>query len=734
MANPMQQKARQRKVIYLGLIVVLFTGSLLHRKLVVERQAENLQLRDAARGEVELTSSFVRLSLTGSRGLATTILWSTAIDRMMRHEWNELELLVNSISALQPYFVTPWLYQSWNLAFNVAVECDRPRDKFYYVSRGIELLAEGERRNQGTAEEAKRVAGLPSFPGHPEMRHFVGFYYQLKIGNSDEKNTMRSLLEMSCIDPIKRNPERFLVAGSADIDKEELKRFCKAHPRLIRRLRDNLGYEEPAQIVKFLDANKDVPTRFKKAVPGQKQSEVEVPRKQFPVLPPVTPRPRGSDTGPKWPEPETYELTPESIDVFLFSRTWYQYAQEPLPPPFSDPGVSEKEREYAQQLERDRKDKNLNYRNSKAMATPIFRGYAARGQLYIAETLEAEGWFDEEGWLIKGWFDQGNGEELRVGAETKYHARPSWQEAHRMYVDYGLRSGLYLSPAELATLEKKALRIRAMFKLGPDVMPPALRPSHDPGLAESYDAQQKLVGSARDRSMTNYDAHLYQTEAEKDPQAVLGRKLLYYALRYNQKNQHEAVPLYEQAWPLWIEVALRYPNFLGVTYVQEDLYEPMLKYMNLNQRENAKLFRSVMMGMAQGSVWPHPDWEKWQWLDAGQQQKVVSVRVAQGPLEMVAYYDGAHSRALRDYWLALTLTASRLGSAGFAPPVPLPEQANYALVGSVWRRDGSPPTGWRYFIDPLVVRSVRERLGLIKSESVGPPPGHGGAVAAPIPR
>src|SRR2546421_388569 len=114
MANPFQQKQRQRKIVYLALIVTLFTVSLLHRKIVVE--------------------------------------------------------------------------------------CDRPRDKFYYVSRGLELLAEGERRNQGTPDEDVRP-GRMRFPGNPEMRHYMGFYYQLKIGNSDEKNTMRSLLDLSCIDP-----------------------------------------------------------------------------------------------------------------------------------------------------------------------------------------------------------------------------------------------------------------------------------------------------------------------------------------------------------------------------------------------------------------------------------------------------------------------------------------------------------------------------------------------------
>ena len=46
MANPFQQRARQRKVIYLALIVVLFTGSILHREWVKE-QAKDLQLLES---------------------------------------------------------------------------------------------------------------------------------------------------------------------------------------------------------------------------------------------------------------------------------------------------------------------------------------------------------------------------------------------------------------------------------------------------------------------------------------------------------------------------------------------------------------------------------------------------------------------------------------------------------------------------------------------------------------
>src|SRR5262249_18049651 len=148
-------------------------------------------------------------------------------------------------------------------------------DKYYYVSRGLEFLAEGERRNDPNLR-----AGKPSkFPGNPEMRHYMGFYYQLKIGNSDERRTMRSLLDMSLIDPIERDAKKnYLEEKDEQKRNPWLRKFCEDHPRLIRRLREQLNYEKPIEIVRFLDDNKDVPSRFKKVtVPGQKQSDLEEP-------------------------------------------------------------------------------------------------------------------------------------------------------------------------------------------------------------------------------------------------------------------------------------------------------------------------------------------------------------------------------------------------------------------------------------------------------------------------
>ena len=153
MASPFQQLALRRKLISIGLIVAGLTASLLFRSYVVEPRADQLALREQNAGAVELSGSAIRLSLTGLRGLASCILWMNAIERQKKNQWDELEILVNSITKLQPHFVTPWLFQSWNLAYNVSVESDRVKDKFFYVTRGIDLLGEGEHPPGGTAHD-----------------------------------------------------------------------------------------------------------------------------------------------------------------------------------------------------------------------------------------------------------------------------------------------------------------------------------------------------------------------------------------------------------------------------------------------------------------------------------------------------------------------------------------------------------------------------------------------------
>jgi len=202
MGSQFQQQSLRRKVIYTVLILFLFTATLVLRQVNasfrgvqiegIDAQARNLEIHEESLGEVELTGSALRLSLSGMRGVAVCGLWWTATQKQMKQQWNELDLIVRSLTKLQPHFIRPWLFQSWNLAYNVSVESDRIRDKYFFMYRGIELLAEGERQNKND----------------PDLRYNLGFYNQHKIGLSDEATTLRCLFEMSCIDPLERDPKR----------------------------------------------------------------------------------------------------------------------------------------------------------------------------------------------------------------------------------------------------------------------------------------------------------------------------------------------------------------------------------------------------------------------------------------------------------------------------------------------------------------------------------------------
>src|SRR5262245_12228509 len=136
MASPLQTLSVQRKLLYFGLILALFTVSILLKNnfvfaepdpnnpldtrpaapaWTVTGNANALQLRELNQGEARLDGSAIRLLMTGSRGFTISALWYWAADKRKRHEWNDLELIVKSITKLQPYFLTPWLYQSWDL-------------------------------------------------------------------------------------------------------------------------------------------------------------------------------------------------------------------------------------------------------------------------------------------------------------------------------------------------------------------------------------------------------------------------------------------------------------------------------------------------------------------------------------------------------------------------------------------------------------------------------------------
>jgi hypothetical protein len=693
MGSPFHQRALRRKIIYIVLIVVLFTVAMLFRVFPhygLEAQGQALALREQDVGEVELSGRAVQLSLTGLRGWASCILWKFAMDLQMKNKWDELEVAVRSITKLQPHFITPWLFQSWNLSYNVAVQCDLPRDKYYYISRGIDLLAEGERQNQY----------------QPELRFAMGTYYQQKISMHDHRIPLQALFEMSSIDPLQRQSHWFwaygadnqgrpmvktdktgrpialdlegreilpvdvlrpshwvlqtlgaqsLSAGGVPVagpahqtailavlkvdpfppiyararDQEHRPRFevfCEDNPRLARRLRDQLGFTTEKQAVSWLDENLKIPSLYSDRI--EESGAPFTPFKLNKEGPfPVLP--------PKDYDPEKYKpLDPPWLDAlgrdrdaFAAARAWYVYAVAALPPPDPEiPGQSEKPIVDP-----------VKHREPQHMTTVIFRNYPARAQSYVAERLEEEGCFDETGWKLVGWFrgDRfSTGDPAMVGVGRKW-AESAWEKAHGMWQEHGSRSHLDFTNEQVEKMQKQTKLYRDAYGVVPGAPPRPLRLADldNKEMVESYKTYVVLVAFGRASQLSNFRHFLVRSDLERQPKTVEVRKAIYEAEQL--KGTARALPKYEAALKDWAAVLEANPDFRQDDQIQEDSYEDELNYLQLLQDTaegrvlKQQLFVQAYLGQ---QLAPSPE-TAWLALAQSVRPQAVGMPIILGPLD-----------------------------------------------------------------------------------------------------
>lgn len=571
MASSFQTRSRIRKLIYTALIVLLFSvNALFLRPHVLETQANALALREQNQGRVDVTGELLRLSLKGSRGLTLCVLWNLANEKQKKFEWNELEMYARTITQLEPHVISPWHFLSWNLAYNVSAESDRVKDKYYFISRGIELMAEGERRNRN----------------HPDFRFQMGYLYQDKIGIADQYRTLRSLFEMSCIDPGERDPRRFRLPNKK-IDLVEFQKFCEAYPRLVRRLREQLDKQTPDDVVDFLAANFDIPSRYElvpNSPPEQPKYRLKAPDKQFPVLP----------SSEEVLNPSDYEFRAETavgndFDNHTAARLWFTFAQEPLPPgkPVPGPGVTPYDASK--------------YRIPRRPAIMIFRGYPALAQSHLNERLQMEGWYDDQGWTVddgyqpsRHWFP---GKRVVIGTDRNW-SREAWEKAYDLWEKHGRRGGLLLPDEKLDELSQRARKYREAFGVGPNELDAKLLPPDFTGdMRNSFEAHYQLVWYERNRSLTRFPYFFSQAEAEKTDGAIKARKLFYEARRGTRKFGKlpaEVLPLYEQAIPLWKALLLASPEYRKDVDVQEFTYRIQTRYLELLLENHGRDFKVLL--------------------------------------------------------------------------------------------------------------------------------------------
>lgn len=617
--NPLQKAAVRRKAFYFAAILALFTISIFYRGLeaktpegspyvwlpfgrddragagdslarkTIVSQSRRLELRELDEGDPEIAGEAVRLGLVGSRGFAVTLLWYAAIEKQKRNDYHEFERLVKAVTTLQPHFITPWIFQSWNIAYNVSVEMHSLGDMYHYIARGIDLLAEGERRNRRS----------------PDMRYQLAFYYQNKFGVSDQVQTLRCLFQLSCMPPDERNPES-LTNPDGSVDMEKFKKFCQDHPMLVRRLRGNerlggsdtraaseaLVMAEPKDVVQFLRDNRTVPGRYKNA------TELKRAEEQFPALPPQFNE--GKDEA--HPKSSASDLR-ESFSGYLAARAWFTYANTIVPPSPREGGVpvpSSAPTEFDP----------FKYRLPRMPVLIIFRQGPPRAQSYQAEMMQKDGWFDSDGWEIDGGVEDNNawftetvdgkrrkpGRQLRLFGANVFIPKPlvvgaglpwsqeEWQRAHTRWVKHGYENGLDLQDNQLQQFRKDA-------GLPPGVDPVGLPPEPTPEQMadEAYSRKYKAISALyyyhSNRGLTNFAFYLAIADGEQQKETIQARKTLRKAEQERRVNNViQAAKLYKLGLEQWRGVLIKYRDFHRterLNKTEEDTYEYELEYLRL---------------------------------------------------------------------------------------------------------------------------------------------------------
>jgi hypothetical protein len=84
--------------------------------------------------------AFSTVALGGFRGLIANALWLRMNELQSEERFFEMVQLAEWITTLQPHYAQIWRHQAWNMAYNISVKLKEPSDRWFWVSRGIDLL------------------------------------------------------------------------------------------------------------------------------------------------------------------------------------------------------------------------------------------------------------------------------------------------------------------------------------------------------------------------------------------------------------------------------------------------------------------------------------------------------------------------------------------------------------------------------------------------------------------
>ena len=112
---------------------------------------------------------FTTVLLGGFRGILVDFLWMRAQKLQEEGKYFELVQLSNWIGTLEPKIPEIWVFNAWNLSYNISVEFPTPEERWNWIYQGIKLL---------------RDRALKYLPDSPKIYKEISWIYFNKISSS----------------------------------------------------------------------------------------------------------------------------------------------------------------------------------------------------------------------------------------------------------------------------------------------------------------------------------------------------------------------------------------------------------------------------------------------------------------------------------------------------------------------------------------------------------------------
>ncbi len=156
----------QLACVLVSVVCVAMAASLAPR---IDQQRKDLQLTFTIEDGKNMppAEAAVTMALGSFRGLFADMLWYRATQLHQAGRHHEADILARWITTLQPRFGQVWVFQGWNMAYNISVTKQTPEERWEWVNKGIRLV---------------RDKGIPYNESNVLLYKELAWWYFHKIG------------------------------------------------------------------------------------------------------------------------------------------------------------------------------------------------------------------------------------------------------------------------------------------------------------------------------------------------------------------------------------------------------------------------------------------------------------------------------------------------------------------------------------------------------------------------